>query len=91
MFELLLFFMATVMIWITWGLGAFLLALAAKVALVMVFKPKYRFDMNWGALIANLVVIVVGVAAVESKWHEPSYTAAAVVISVFLYAMAVKG
>jgi len=91
MLEFLLFLLALAMIWIAWGFWAFLAALAAKVFLVWIFKPKYRFDVSWGPLLANLGIVVVGIFAVYTKWHEPVYTAAAVVIAVILYALELKG
>lgn len=79
-----LFFLALVMIWIAWGFWAFLGALGAKIVITTIFKPKYEDEVNWGGFLAAIAIYIVGILAVDAKWHEPAYTAAAVVIAVLL-------
>lgn len=90
MIEIFLFFIALAMIAIAWGFWPFLAAIVFKIAIVHIFKPKYSSDMNWGTLVAQVCIIIAGIVAVNDKWHEPIYTAAAVVVTIVLIALELK-
>lgn len=70
---------------VAWGLVPLVVVILAALFVSYVGKPEYSSDANWGGLIANVGICLLGVGAVNTIWHEPVYNGVAVLLIILAH------
>ena len=76
--------LSDLMILTAWGIWAFTATVLISLFLFWLLKPRFIWQEGYASSIVRITNLIAGVVAVALNWHDPGYTATAVIVALVL-------